>query len=146
MSKIITHCPKGHKTLRGGYCPTCKDSPNQGKRGKDHPDTIRPISASKTIATRYYERTGRRIEQELEQQRDLINTMLLEVCEIEDTQERFAALAKAQDALAKFNNMVLPYMETKMGTLQTEQTVEEARSADAAIAAALEHDDEDNPS
>lgn len=142
MSNIVTHCPHGHKTLRGGYCPTCKTSPNQGKRGKDKPTTVRKISASKTIATRYYERTGRRIEQEMELQRELINTMLIEASEIEDPQERFTALRQAQDALAKFNNMALPYMESKQGTMKSEQTVEEARSADAAILAAIEVKDE----
>ena len=116
-----------------------KEQPDgQGQRGKDKPDTVRKISASKTIATRYYERTGRRFEQEMQMEKEMIHLMFEAAAEMEDPQERFQALEKAQKAQATFNKTFAPYLEQKLGTLQSERTVESARDADAAILAALE--------
>ena len=101
-----------------------------GKRGKDKPTTMRKIPASKTIATRYYENTGRRIDQDMADQRMMVDMMFDAASAIHDPEDRFNALDKAQAAMTKFNQTWLPYTERKLGTLQSTTTVEEHQSLD----------------
>lgn len=104
---------------------------NHGKRGKDKPGTVRKISSNdKTLATRYYERTGRRLDVEMENQRDMIQMMFDAASEIGDPEKRMDALYKAQQAMATFNQTFLPYMEQKLGELKSESTVEQKMSLD----------------
>ena len=115
-----------------------KKSDNHGVRGKDI--NPRAIPASKTLATRYYEQTGRRIDKEMVAQREMVQIMFETAAEIEDSEARFAALNQAQSAMAKFNQTWLPYMEQRLGTLQSEQTLEDKISLEQA----LENYDDDN--
>ena len=112
-----------------------------GKRGKDK--VVRAIPASKTVATRYYEKTGRRMDVEMAEQQATIQLMFEAAGQMEDPMDRFTALDKCQAAQAKFNTTWLPYVEQKLGTLQSTTTVEEHKSTDEAIAMAIEHKDED---
>lgn len=101
---------------------------NHGIRGKDK--NPRPIPASKTLATRYHERTGRRLDMEMEDQRIMVDMMFRAAAEIPDATERFQALNQAQQAMADFNKTWLPYTEQKLGALKSEQTLEEKQSLD----------------
>ena len=109
-------------------------------RGKDAPDTMRPLPGSKTIATRYYERTGRNVIVEMEQQQLLCQLMFESAGQIDDPIKRFHALDKAQAAQAKFNQTYLPYLEQRLGTLRSESTVEQQRSLDDVLAGAITHE------
>lgn len=134
-SGVDIHPVKRHwLEIAAGLKPTPE---NHGNRGKDK--GVRAIPASKTLATRYYEKTGRRIDNEMESQRQMVEIMFQSAAEIEDPTERFSALAKATDAMAKFNTTWAPYLEQKLGTLQSETTLEERMSLEEA----LEADDED---
>lgn len=113
---------------------------NIGKRGKDK--GVRAIPGSKTLATRYYERTGRRIDQEMEAERDMVEIMFQAAAEMEDPEARFAALDKAQKAMSAWNRNWTPYLEQKLGTLQSTDTVEGRRTLED-VYEALEHQDED---
>lgn len=109
-------------------------SPNHGKRGKDKPETIRKIKATdKTLANRYYERTGRRLEIEMQNQRDMIELMVREAGDIEDQEKRFEALARAQSAMATFNQTFLPYLEQKLGELKSDIKLEDKISLEDAL-------------
>ena len=105
---------------------------NHGQRGKDKA-LVRAIPASKTLATRYYEQTGRRIDGEMIKQREMVEIMFTTASEIEDAEVRFEALNKAQAAMAKFNSTWLPYMEQKLGTLQSTGTLEDKISLEQAL-------------
>lgn len=92
-------------------------------RGADK--TPRAITASKTLATRYYQQTGRRIDLEMEQEQQLVQMMFETASQIEDPEARFTALEKATAAQSRFNKTWLPFLEQKLGTLQSTQTLEE---------------------
>ena len=80
-------------------------------RGKDK--KIRPLAASKTVATRYYQQTGRNIIREMEQEQLLVQMMFDTAAVIENPEERFHALEKATSAQSRFNKTWLPYLEQK---------------------------------
>ena len=105
-------------------------------RGKDK--VPRPIAASKTLAARYYQQTGRRLDLEMEQEQLLVQMMFDTAALIEDPKERFTALKEATAAQSRFNKTWLPFLEQKLGTLQSSQTLEERQS----LSDALEHYDE----
>lgn len=103
----------------------------QGNRGKDI--NARAIPASKTLATRYYEQTGRRLDLEMVKHREMVEIMYQSASEIEDPEARFAALEKATSAMEKFNRQWSPYLEQKLGTLQSTTTLEEKMSLEEAL-------------
>ena len=104
---------------------------NHGKRGKDKPTTFRKISSTdKTFSTRYYERTGRTFDKEIATQRALIDIMIDEASQIEDDDERMKALNNAYDRLATWTATFAPYMEQKLDTLRSTETMEDKLSLD----------------
>ena len=103
---------------------------NHGKRGPDKPETVRAIGDNRTLQQRYFERTGRRMDQEMSAEREMIDMMFLEASECDDPERRFDLLARCQQAQAKFNTTWARYTEHALGTLQTEQTIEEKLSLD----------------
>ena len=104
---------------------------NHGKRGKDKPETFRKISSTdKTFSTRYYERTGRTFDKEIATQRALIDIMIDEASQIEDDEERMKALNNAYDRLAAWTATFAPYMEQKLDTLKSTETIEDKISLD----------------
>lgn len=92
-------------------------------RGADK--KLRHLHTSKTLATRYYETTGRNIVREMEQEQLLVQMMFDTAAQIRDPEERFKALEKATAAQSRFNKTWSPYLEQKLGTLQSSQTLEE---------------------
>ena len=97
-------------------------------RGKDI--SVRPLPASKTLATRYYENTGRNIIKEMEDERQLVQMMFDTASNIEDPHQRFLALDKCTAAQSRFNKTWTPYLEQKLGTLQSTSTIEDKISLD----------------
>ena len=51
---------------------------NHGKRGPDKPTTVRAIGDNRTLQQRYFERTGRRMDQEMSAEREMIDMMFLD--------------------------------------------------------------------
>ena len=115
---------------------------NHGKRGPDKPETVRAIGDNRTLQQRYFERTGRRMDQEMSAEREMIDMMFLEASECDDPERRFDLLSKCQAAQARFNTTWAKFMEHGLGTIQTEQTIEEKRSLDDALSGKLEIADE----
>ncbi len=115
---------------------------NIGKRGKDKPGTVRPIGDNRTLQARYYERTGRRMDMEMADERAMIDMMFDAASEIDDPVERLNQLAKVQSAQSKFNANWARYTEHQLGTLKTEQTVEDKISLDDALSGNLQITDE----
>ena len=109
-----------------------------GVRGKDK--NPRNIPGSKTLATRYFEQTGRRIDQEMADQQAMIQMMFDAASRMEDDQERFNALSKVTAEQAKFNSQWAPFLEQKLGTLQSDMTVEQHKSLDDVLNEAIEGD------
>ena len=106
-------------------------SENHGKRGKDKPTTFRKISSTdKTLSTRYFERTGRTFDKELANQRAFLDAMLEEATKMEDDDARLEALNDVYDKLAAFNATFAPYMEQKLDTLRSTETIEDKLSLD----------------
>ena len=118
---------------------------NHGVRGKDKPGTMRKItSTDKTMATRYYERTGRRLDMEMADERALIEIMLQGAMGEEDPDVQFEKVDKARKALSDFNTRWAPYLEQKLDTLKSDQKLEDKISLDDALSGAIEdHSDED---
>ena len=92
--------------------------PNHGKRGKDKPGTVRAIGDNRTLQKRYYERTGRRMDQEMADEKALINMMLESASAIADPQERLDALARVQTAQNRFNTTWASTWSTPWGPLE----------------------------
>lgn len=104
------------------------DSPNHGKRGPDKKP--RSPRGKKTLQARYFEATGRKIEDDMKAQREKVD-MLYECAKMfNDPDERMAALEKAHNAEDKFNKTWLPYFQSKMGTIQTQVEEEDLVSLD----------------
>lgn len=107
---------------------------NHGVRGKDKPGTMRKVSSTdKTVAKRYYEKTGRTMDVEMADQKAMVQMMFDTASEIEDPETRFNALERAQNAQAKFNQTWLPYTEQKLGVLQSTTTLEDKISLEDAL-------------
>ena len=115
---------------------------NHGVRGKDKPGTIRKItSTDKTMATRYYERTGRRLDMEMADERALIEIMLQGAMGEEDPDVQFDKVDKARKALSDFNTRWAPYLEQKLDTLKSDQKLEDKISLEDALNGTIEIED-----
>lgn len=109
-------------------------SPNHGKRGSDNPTSERQLNKpGNTLAKRYYERTGRDIIADMEQQRVMIDMMFDLIPDIDDPSEALKALKTANDALAKFNNTFAPYLEQKLSPMKSNAVLEDQITLDDAL-------------
>ena len=91
---------------------------------------VRKNPAQKTVALRYRQQTGRRIEDDMEQEQLMVKMMFECATQMSDPQERFAALRDANKAQNSFNKTWAPYLEHKLGVLNTVETVEDKISLD----------------
>ena len=116
-----------------------------GQRGKDKPTAPRQVRKAVSVAQRYHDITGgRSIEQDMHTQQQMIQLMFEEAANMDEPEERFKALTACQKAQADFNKTWLPYLEQRLGTLQSTSTVEDQKDWDALLnAPALEVKDED---
>ena len=127
------YCPKGHRALNSGYCPKCKTNPNQGKRG---PDKI--PRDKKSFAARYMAFSGRNVERDMWEQQKSINEMQELANNVNDPEKKFKMLAEVNKAQAAYNRIWTPYLEHKLGSLETEQTAEDQISLDDALAGVVD--------
>ena len=66
-------------------------------------------------------------------QRAFLDAMVEEATKIEDDDARMEALNSVYDKLAAFNATFAPYMEQKLDTLKSTQTIEDKISLDDAL-------------
>ena len=99
------------------------DSPKHGKRGPDKKP--RAPRGKKTVMARYYEATGRRIEDDMRSHREKVNLMYEVAGTIEDPSDRLNALDKATKAEDSFNKTWLPYFQSKQGVMKVTDSEED---------------------
>ena len=117
--------------VKAGLKPT---PDNHGVRGKDKPTAPRQVRKAVSVAQRYHDITGgRSIEQDMHTQQQMIQLMFEEAANMDEPEERFKALTACQKAQADFNKTWLPYLEQRLGTLQSTSTVEDQKDWDSLL-------------
>ena len=105
--------------------------PNHGMRGKDKPETIRPIQAqSKSLAVRYYERTGRRLDKEMADEQKMIEMLMNLAMESDDKDDAFDKLNQVRRAQSEFNSKWAPFLEQKLDTKKSNEKIEDTLTLD----------------
>ena len=84
-----------------------------------------PYTGNKPVAVRYYERTGRHIDADMEQDLTMINQMYDTAATIEDRDDRFSALKDCAAAMSRYNKNWAPYLERRLPAMQPEEIKEE---------------------
>ena len=116
--------------LKSGYDPTnsATRSPNHGKRGPDK--NPRPPKDKKSFAFKYYEKTGRTIQQDMKDQQSSIDEMKALAKEINDPEVKFQMIKDINTAQDKYNRQWAPYLQSKLGVIQTDIKDEDTESLD----------------
>lgn len=112
-------------------------APGHGKRGPDKKPRKGP--GMKSFEKRYYDRTGRTIFQDMNEQMEEIQEMkeLAKMCN--DPEEKFKMLKEVNSLRQKYNAQWAPYLQAKKGVIQTDVKEEELESLDDILG-----DDDDN--
>ena len=83
-----------------------------------------PYTGSKPVAVRYYERTGRHIDEDMELELTMVNQMYQAAGKL-PKDERFAALKDCAAAMSRYNKNWAPYLERRLPAMQPEEIKEE---------------------
>ena len=121
----IEHMQEYHRKRMAGEI---EQSPNHGKRGPDKKP--RKGTSMKSFEKRYYERTGRTIFQDMQQQMEEIDMMREMAMACNDPDERFQMLKTVNEMRNKYNNLWAPYLQSKQGVVQTDVKAEEMETLD----------------
>ena len=84
----------------------------------------------KSFEKRYYDKTGRSITQDMQEQIEEIQMMKEIAMSMNDPEAKFAALKEVSVLRDKYNKQWAPYLVSKMGTTRVDTSAEEEVSLD----------------